>query len=73
MVNESINDNIYVTKRELSGGYMQLWKEGEMQEEVIGGHKGWLVIEEVRELINKYVWFSFFLFLIFSVNLYSNF
>ncbi|KAG2262943.1 hypothetical protein Bca52824_070022 [Brassica carinata] len=34
---------------------IQLWKEGEMQEEVIGGHKGWLVIEEVRELINKYV------------------
>ncbi|KAL1196907.1 Thioredoxin-like 3-1 [Cardamine amara subsp. amara] len=34
---------------------IQLWKEDEMKEEVIGGHKGWLVIEEVRELINKYV------------------
>ncbi|KAL0888453.1 hypothetical protein Bca101_012436 [Brassica carinata] len=53
MVNESNNNN--VKKREMIVGYMQLWKEGEMQEEVIGGHKGWLVIEEVRELINKYV------------------
>ncbi|EOA21635.1 hypothetical protein CARUB_v10002046mg [Capsella rubella] len=34
---------------------IQLWMEDEMKEEVIGGHKGWLVIEEVRELINKYV------------------
>ncbi|VVB13480.1 unnamed protein product [Arabis nemorensis] len=34
---------------------IQLWKEEEMKEEVIGGHKGWLVIEEVRELINKFV------------------
>ncbi|AED91050.1 Thioredoxin domain [Arabidopsis thaliana x Arabidopsis arenosa] len=34
---------------------IQLWKEDEMKEEVIGGHKGWLVIEEVRELINKFV------------------
>ncbi|XP_010520025.1 PREDICTED: thioredoxin-like 3-1, chloroplastic isoform X2 [Tarenaya hassleriana] len=34
---------------------IQLWKEGEMKEEVIGGHKGWLVIEEVRLMICKYL------------------
>ncbi|KAF8365192.1 hypothetical protein HHK36_017456 [Tetracentron sinense] len=34
---------------------IQLWKDGEMKEEVIGGHKAWLVIDEVREMIRKYV------------------
>ncbi|CAK7342293.1 unnamed protein product [Dovyalis caffra] len=34
---------------------IQLWKDGEMKAEVIGGHKGWLVIEEVREMIKKFV------------------
>ncbi|KAG9141741.1 hypothetical protein Leryth_018121 [Lithospermum erythrorhizon] len=34
---------------------IQLWKDGEMKEEVIGGHKAWLVIEEVREMIQKFV------------------
>ncbi|CAI8584911.1 unnamed protein product [Vicia faba] len=34
---------------------VQLWKDGEMKEEVIGGHKAWLVIEEVREMIQKYI------------------
>ncbi|GLT38624.1 hypothetical protein SLA2020_128590 [Shorea laevis] len=34
---------------------IQLWKDGEMKEEVIGGHKAWLVIEEVREMIKKFV------------------
>lgn len=34
---------------------IQLWKDGEMKEEVIGGHKGWLVIEEVREMIQKFI------------------
>nr|XP_043610093.1 thioredoxin-like 3-1, chloroplastic [Erigeron canadensis] len=34
---------------------IQLWKDGEMKAEVIGGHKGWLVIEEVREMIQNNV------------------
>ncbi|CAK9319441.1 unnamed protein product [Citrullus colocynthis] len=34
---------------------IQLWKDGEMKAEVIGGHKAWLVIEEVREMIHKFV------------------
>ncbi|KAG5043425.1 hypothetical protein AAZX31_03G128100 [Glycine max] len=34
---------------------IQLWKDGEMKEEVIGGHKAWLVIEEVKEMIQKYL------------------
>lgn len=34
---------------------IQLWKGGEMKAEVIGGHKGWLVIEEVREMIQKFL------------------
>ncbi|KAF5207384.1 thioredoxin-like 3-1 protein [Thalictrum thalictroides] len=34
---------------------IQLWKDGEMKEEVIGGHKAWLVIDEVREMIQKYI------------------
>ncbi|XP_030453035.1 thioredoxin-like 3-1, chloroplastic [Syzygium oleosum] len=34
---------------------IQLWKDGEMKEEVIGGHKAWLVIEEVRQMIQKFV------------------
>ncbi|KAL3846248.1 hypothetical protein ACJIZ3_003651 [Penstemon smallii] len=34
---------------------IQLWKDGEMKAEVIGGHTGWLVIEEVREMIKRFV------------------
>ncbi|XP_062112180.1 thioredoxin-like 3-1, chloroplastic isoform X2 [Humulus lupulus] len=34
---------------------IQLWKDGEIKEEVIGGHKAWLVIDEVRKMINKYL------------------
>ncbi|KAL2464739.1 Thioredoxin-like 3-1 [Forsythia ovata] len=34
---------------------IQLWKDGEMKAEVIGGHKAWLVMEEVREMIKKFV------------------
>ncbi|XP_029126803.1 thioredoxin-like 3-1, chloroplastic isoform X2 [Cajanus cajan] len=36
-------------------GNISLWKDGEMKAEVIGGHKAWLVIEEVREMIQKFV------------------
>ncbi|KAG9459828.1 hypothetical protein H6P81_004336 [Aristolochia fimbriata] len=34
---------------------IQVWKDGEMKEEVIGGHKAWLVVEEVKQMIAKYV------------------
>ncbi|KAL6138192.1 hypothetical protein ACLB2K_063477 [Fragaria x ananassa] len=34
---------------------IQVWKDGEFKEEVIGGHKAWLVIDEVGEMIQKYV------------------
>ncbi|CAN4118436.1 unnamed protein product [Withania somnifera] len=34
---------------------IQLWKDGETKAEVIGGHKAWLVIEEVREMIKNFV------------------
>ncbi|KAH6767883.1 hypothetical protein C2S52_018866 [Perilla frutescens var. hirtella] len=34
---------------------IQMWKDGEMKAEVIGGHKAWLVIEEVREMIKQFV------------------
>ncbi|PON56325.1 Thioredoxin [Trema orientale] len=34
---------------------IQIWKDGEMKEEVIGGHKAWLVIDEVREMVKKFV------------------
>ncbi|KAF9597253.1 hypothetical protein IFM89_016394 [Coptis chinensis] len=34
---------------------IQLWKDGEMKEEVIGGHKAWLVVDEVREMIQKFI------------------
>ncbi|XP_054784218.1 thioredoxin-like 3-1, chloroplastic [Prosopis cineraria] len=34
---------------------IQLWKDGEMKAEVIGGHKAWMVIEEVREMIQKFI------------------
>ncbi|XP_068660688.1 thioredoxin-like 3-1, chloroplastic [Aristolochia californica] len=34
---------------------IQIWKDGEMVEEVIGGHKAWMVIDEVKEMIQKYV------------------
>lgn len=33
---------------------IQLWKNGEKQAEVIGGHQAWLVIDEVREMIQKH-------------------
>lgn len=45
-------------KEKLQRGCMnllQLWKDGEMKAEVIGGHKAWLVIDEVREMIQKFV------------------
>jgi hypothetical protein len=32
----------------------QLWKDGEWKEEVIGGDKAWLVMDHVREMIQKY-------------------
>ncbi|KVI03542.1 hypothetical protein Ccrd_018166 [Cynara cardunculus var. scolymus] len=35
--------------------YGFLWKDGEMQAEVIGGHKAWLVIEEVRQMIQNFI------------------
>ncbi|KAH7554264.1 hypothetical protein ACOSP7_028623 [Xanthoceras sorbifolium] len=34
---------------------IQIWKDGEMKSEVIGGHQAWLVIEEVREMIKKFI------------------
>ena len=34
---------------------LQLWKDGEMKAEVIGGHKAWFVVDEVREMIQKFV------------------
>lgn len=35
---------------------MQLWRDGKKQAEVIGGHKAYLVINEVREMIeNEYI------------------
>eukprot|EP00250_Pteridium_aquilinum_P000295 c10327_g1_i1 orf=127-699(-) len=34
---------------------IQLWKDGEKCDEVIGGHKAWLVIEEVREMLQKHL------------------
>ncbi|CAL9133443.1 unnamed protein product [Musa textilis] len=34
---------------------IQLWKDGEWKAEVIGGHKAWLVMDEVREMIQKHL------------------
>ncbi|XP_020089697.1 thioredoxin-like 3-1, chloroplastic [Ananas comosus] len=34
---------------------IQIWKDGEWKDEVIGGHKAWLVIDEVREMIKKHM------------------
>ncbi|CAN6478066.1 unnamed protein product [Victoria cruziana] len=34
---------------------IQLWENEEMKEEIIGGHKAWLVVEEVREMIQKHI------------------
>ncbi|GER25930.1 thioredoxin-like protein [Striga asiatica] len=34
---------------------IQIWKDGEMKAEVIGGHKAWLVIDEVRAMIQQFV------------------
>ncbi|XP_042939794.1 thioredoxin-like 3-1, chloroplastic isoform X2 [Carya illinoinensis] len=44
-----------VKRGNISMPTLQLWKDGEMKEEVIGGHKAWLVVDEVREMIQKYV------------------
>lgn len=32
---------------------LQLWKDGKKQAEVIGGHKAYLVVNEVREMIEN--------------------
>ncbi|KAI4310650.1 hypothetical protein MLD38_035613 [Melastoma candidum] len=34
---------------------IQVWKDGEMKGEVIGGHKAWVVVEEVKEMIKKFL------------------
>ncbi|KAL6273143.1 hypothetical protein ACE6H2_023835 [Prunus campanulata] len=34
---------------------IQIWKDGEFKAEVIGGHQAWLVLDEVREMIQKFV------------------
>ncbi|XP_072996776.1 thioredoxin-like 3-1, chloroplastic isoform X2 [Typha latifolia] len=34
---------------------IQIWKDGEWIAEVIGGHKAWLVMDEVREMIQKHI------------------
>ncbi|XP_028946250.1 thioredoxin-like 3-1, chloroplastic isoform X2 [Malus domestica] len=34
---------------------IQVWKDGEFKAEVIGGHKAWLVLEEVREMLQNFV------------------
>lgn len=34
---------------------IQLWLDGEMKAEVIGGHKAWLVMEEVKEMIQQFI------------------
>ncbi|CAH9138453.1 unnamed protein product [Cuscuta epithymum] len=44
-----------VPKALVNRGNISLWKDGEMRGEVIGGHKAWLVIEEIREMIQKFV------------------
>ncbi|XP_068307261.1 thioredoxin-like 3-1, chloroplastic [Pyrus communis] len=33
---------------------IQVWKDGEYKAEVIGGHKAWLVLEEVREMLKNF-------------------
>ncbi|XP_024536983.1 thioredoxin-like 3-2, chloroplastic [Selaginella moellendorffii] len=32
---------------------IQLWRNGEKQGEVIGGHQAWLVLDEVRDMLKK--------------------
>lgn len=34
---------------------IQIWKDGEMKAEVIGGHKACLVVQEVRQMIQQFV------------------
>eukprot|EP00249_Psilotum_nudum_P005477 c18909_g1_i1 orf=15-749(+) len=34
---------------------IQLWENGEKLDEVIGGHKAWLVIEEIREMLQRHL------------------
>ncbi|KAJ8480463.1 hypothetical protein OPV22_024190 [Ensete ventricosum] len=34
---------------------IQLWKDKEWKDEVVGGQKAWLVIDEVREMIQKHI------------------
>ncbi|XP_048426463.1 thioredoxin-like 3-1, chloroplastic isoform X2 [Pyrus x bretschneideri] len=36
-------------------GNISVWKDGEFKAEVIGGHKAWLVLEEVREMLQNFV------------------
>uniref|UniRef100_A0A0C9S801 TSA: Wollemia nobilis Ref_Wollemi_Transcript_7075_640 transcribed RNA sequence n=1 Tax=Wollemia nobilis TaxID=56998 RepID=A0A0C9S801_9CONI len=33
---------------------IQLWRNGKAEAEVIGGHKAWLVVDEVRDMIQKH-------------------
>jgi len=32
---------------------VQLWSDSQKQDEVIGGHKSWLVIDDVRRMIER--------------------
>uniref|UniRef100_A0A0D6RAP8 Thioredoxin domain-containing protein n=1 Tax=Araucaria cunninghamii TaxID=56994 RepID=A0A0D6RAP8_ARACU len=33
---------------------IQLWRNGKAEAEVVGGHQAWLVVDEVREMIQKH-------------------
>jgi len=37
---------------------IQLWIDSQKQDEVIGGHKSWLVIDDVRRMIEREEWSS---------------
>ena len=34
---------------------IQVWKNGEKRGEVIGGQKAWLVVDEVRDMVQKHL------------------
>jgi hypothetical protein len=41
--------------------FMQLWSDSQKQAEVIGGHKSWLVIDDVQRMIEQEEWSIVFL------------
>lgn len=53
MVLASISFTLFMVEHSVNVIYLQLWRDGKKQAEVIGGNKAYLVVSEVRDMIEN--------------------